>query len=279
MLSGLVHFGIWLVLGGEWEGPVSWRKPALFGISTGMTVLSIGWLVPKLQPKKLDLFLCAALAISLVVEVALITLQQWRGVASHFNHEGHLNNVIENWMTYLIVAATLSLAEFTRRSFGSLNAPNDLKLAIKGGMAFLMVSCLIGFATLFHENAQVTAGNDPSIYGKAGVTKFPHGVAIHTLQLFPLACWLMTKLGLPIEQRTRLIVYLIASTSMLLLFSIIQTLSGQSRFDLTFGGGLCLAASAICLAPLFFTLGRQLKLVSKPKPSLSSYFRTFRATP
>jgi len=112
-----------------------------------------------------------------------------------------------------------------------------------------MVSCLIGFAILFHGNAQVTAGNDPSIYGKAGVTKFPHGVAIHTLQLFPLACWLMTKLGLPIEQRTRLIVYLIASTTTLLLFSIIQTLSGQSRFDLTFGGGLCLAAlNHLCLA-------------------------------
>ena len=263
MLSGLAHIGIWLVLGGEWEGPVSWRKPILFGISTGMTVLSIGWLVPKLRPSMTDMFLSAALGISLVVEVALITVQQWRGVASHFNHDGHLNTSIENWMTYLIVVATLVLAEYTRRSFTSLEAPQDLKLAIRGGMAFLMASCLIGFAILYHGNAEVIAGNNPSTYGKAGVTKFPHGVAIHSLQLFPLACWLMAKFRFTIEQRTRLTGYLIASTAMLLLFSLIQTLSGQSRFDLALGGALCLAIAAICLLPLFSAIGSKLKSAAK----------------
>ena len=186
----------------------------------------------------------------LVAEVALITVQQWRGVASHFNHEGNLNTVIENWMTYLIVAATSLLAEFTRRSFRSLYASGDLKLAIRGGMAFLMVSYLIGFAILFHGNAEVMAGNDPSTYGRAGVTKFPHGVAIHALQLFPLACWLMAKLGFPTEQRNRLIGCLIASTTMLLVFSVVQTLGGQSRFDLTVSGGFCLTVSGVCLLPL-----------------------------
>ena len=262
MLSGLAHLGVWLCLGGQWEGPVSWRKPILFGISTGMTVLSIGWLVPKLQPKKFDTLLFAVFGISLVVEVALITVQQWRGVASHFNHDGYLNTVIENWMTYLIVAATLFLAEFTRRSFVRLDAPSDVRLAIRGGMGFLMASCLIGFAILYHGNAEVAVGNDPSTYGKAGVTKFPHGVAIHSLQLFPLACWVMTKLRFTIEQRTRLISYLIASTTMLLLFSVIQTLSGQSRFDLTFGGASCLAIAAICLLPLLAAFVRQFKLLT-----------------
>ena len=263
MLSGLAHLGVWLFLGGQWEGHVSWRKPILFGISTGMTVLSIGWLVPKLQLKKFDTLLYAVFGVSLVAEVALITVQQWRGVASHFNHDGYLNTSIENWMTYLIVIATLALAEFTRRSFTSLEASHDLKLAIRAGMVFLMASCLIGFAILYHGNAEVLAGNNPSTYGKAGMTKFPHGVAIHSLQLFPLACWLMAKFRFTIEQRTRLIGYLIASSTMMLLFSVVQTLSGRARFDLTFGGGLCLAVAAICLLPLFGGIGSRLKSASK----------------
>ena len=100
MLSGLAHLGVWLFLGGQWEGPVSWRKPILFGISTGMTVLSIGWLVPKLRPSKIDMFLSAGLGISLVVEVALITVQQWRGVASHFNHDLSLIHISEPTRPY-----------------------------------------------------------------------------------------------------------------------------------------------------------------------------------
>ena len=172
----------------------------------------------------------------MIAEVALITIQQWRGVASHFNHATPLNTLIESWMTYLIIFATLVLVEFSRRCFSSLNAPSDLKLAIRAGMAFLIVSCLIGFLILIYGNSQAAIGADPSTFGQAGVTKFPHGVAIHAIQLFPLVCWLALKLGIPVELRTRLIGYLIASTTTFLLFSLVQTLSGRARFDMTFGG-------------------------------------------
>jgi len=30
--SGLAHLGVQAVLGGPWDGPVSWRKPADFGL-------------------------------------------------------------------------------------------------------------------------------------------------------------------------------------------------------------------------------------------------------
>ena len=70
----------------------------------------------------------------------------------------------------------------------------------------------------------------------------------------------MAKLRFTIEQRTRLIGYLIASTAMLLLFSLIQTFSGQSRFDLTFDGALCLAATVICPLPFFGAIAAQFRL-------------------
>lgn len=33
ILSGLFHLGVFLVDGGAWEGPISWRKPVTFGLS------------------------------------------------------------------------------------------------------------------------------------------------------------------------------------------------------------------------------------------------------
>jgi len=45
LVSGLIHIGILTVSGGSWEGPVSLRKPATFGLSFGLTLLTIVWVV------------------------------------------------------------------------------------------------------------------------------------------------------------------------------------------------------------------------------------------
>jgi hypothetical protein len=45
LASGLVHGVVFLVDGGGWDGPLSWRKPILFGFSFGITVLSLGWVL------------------------------------------------------------------------------------------------------------------------------------------------------------------------------------------------------------------------------------------
>ncbi len=42
-LSGLVHLGVLIVSGGDWTGPLSWRKPATFGLSFGLTLATITW--------------------------------------------------------------------------------------------------------------------------------------------------------------------------------------------------------------------------------------------
>ena len=48
--SGIGHLPVWAVLGGAWEGPVTWRKPILFGISGGLTAISLGWVWSLLPP-------------------------------------------------------------------------------------------------------------------------------------------------------------------------------------------------------------------------------------
>ncbi len=261
--SGVFHIFVWLLLGGDWDGSISWRKPILFGISTGATLLSVAWFLNKLRPAKWDIALCRTLSISLVLEVALITLQQWRGQASHFNHNSAFDSFVEYSMTALIVIATLVLFQITWRAFSYLDAEPDLQLAIRAGMAFLMLSCTIGFWVLLNGQYQQSVSRDPSTFGKAGVTKFPHGVAIHAIQLFPILCWLFRKLGLSLTQRVRLLRFSIGALAGLLTFSLVQTLLGKPRFELDLTGATILAFSTLLLVPVIWTVfGAILRLVT-----------------
>jgi len=255
---GLFHILVWLILGGEWEGPVSWRKPILFGVSTGLTLLSIGYFFDRLIPSNSDPWLIRILSIALVAEVSLITIQQWRGQASHFNHDSTINTWIEYSMTILIVLATLILLQITYRTFSYLNMATDLQFSIRAGMAFLIISCVIGFFVLWNGNQQMQTGGDPSTFGKAGVTKFPHGIAIHSLQFFPCLCFLFAKLGLNMKERMRSLQFLVAWMSGLLGFSLIQTLTGNARFQWTFAGACLFAISTLFLLPVIWLVSRTL---------------------
>ena len=254
LASGLFHIFVWLHFGGEWEGSVSWRKPILFGISTGLTLLSISWVFNKLRPHKWDVSLCCVLSISLVVEVGLITLQQWRGQASHFNHNTTFDSCVEYLMTALIIVATVLLFQICWRAFSYLDADPDIRLSIQAGMMFLLLSCVIGFWVLLNGQSQLAVGRNPSTFGKAGVTKFPHGVAIHALQMFPILCWMFQKFGLTISKRVRLIRYSVAALGVLLVFSLVQTLLGKARFELTLIGVTLLSISMLLLVPILWSL-------------------------
>ncbi|CAN5445134.1 hypothetical protein BH24ACT7_BH24ACT7_02690 [soil metagenome] len=86
MASGLFHLGVFLVDGGAWQGPLSWRKPITFGLSFGLTLVTITWLATFLRLSgRWRRWLLTVFAIVNIVEVGLVTMQTWRGVPSHFN--------------------------------------------------------------------------------------------------------------------------------------------------------------------------------------------------
>jgi hypothetical protein len=43
LISGIVHITILIVTGTSWVGPLSLRKPAVFGLSFGVTLITIVW--------------------------------------------------------------------------------------------------------------------------------------------------------------------------------------------------------------------------------------------
>ncbi len=258
VFAGLVHMAVWLSSGRPWEGPVSWRKPALFGISGGLTLVSLGFLQRLLAPSRWDLWLSSIMGVAMSLEVGLISLQQWRGVESHFNRSTAFDGAVDNAITGLISLLTVCIIVLSIRAFSFLNAAPDKKIAWRGGLAFLLLSCVLGFAIFAYGIAQKFNGGDPGLFGNAGVVKFPHGMTIHAIQLLPCLCWLMSRLSIPMDTRAAALRFANLTLAGLLSFSIVQTLSGRSRSDLTAITACILIASVAFALPLIIAIARAL---------------------
>jgi hypothetical protein len=254
LLSGLIHLAWWAVIGESWQGPLSIRKPILFGISTGVTVISMGWILQKLTPTPSDAYLSPLFAAATLIEVGLISMQYWRGTASHFNHATVIDSSVDQVITCLILFAALVILNITGRSFTSLNTTREMKLAIRAGLIFLLISCGLGVFILFYGEHLASLNKAPETFGRAGVLKFPHGVAIHSIQFLPLFVWAMAKLGIDSPQKQSLLMFAIGAIAAMLVFSIVQTFSGRARFDLGFAGAASLTVALLLMVPIGKTI-------------------------
>jgi len=267
--SGLLHLPVWAALGGPWEGPVTWRKPILFGISGGLTAVSLGWVWAMLPQRRGDPLLAAATGWALFVEVLLIDVQRWRGVGSHFNRDTPLDSFLFDAMGALIVAVTLVIADLTLRLLlRRPQVPADMLLAARGGMILLLVSCVLGIWVGMHGEARMQAGLDPARLGAAGVPKFPHGVVIHAVQWLPALAWAMHRAGVASGVRVWLTAAATAGSTLFLIYAVAQTALGRARFDVVPATTAVLAASVACLAvPIAVTAWAWLAGRRSPPPA------------
>ncbi|MFM7107432.1 MAG: hypothetical protein ACKOZU_02325 [Planctomycetaceae bacterium] len=270
MLSGIAHAGVWAIDGGPWEGPVTWRKPILFGISGGLTSLSLGWAFARLARRRGDVVIAWATATALLVEVALIDLQRWRGVASHFNRATPLDSVLYDVMGGLILFVTLVCLDLTVRFLRRPPAgmPADMVLAARAGLGLLSVSCLLGIWASVHGEGRMQAGLAPEILGAAGVVKFPHGAVIHAAQWLPALAWAACRAGIAERRRLRLVAAAVLGSVLVLAYALAQTLLGRGRFDAPPNLLALLAAGTACLAaPAAITAAAWLRPHHPPPPA------------
>lgn len=173
-------------------------------------------------------------------------------------------------MTILILLASAIIFNLAARSFFKLNAPDDVQIAIRGGMFFLVVSILIGAAISYYGFLLVDQSKPPTTFGNAGVLKFPHGVAIHAIQLFPLMVGGLAWIGIDRASRLRIVKLSISSMAVFLLYSLVQTFTGRDRYEWNWNGTPLLAiAIGFALAATFVGL-RALKRSNAKSENLSS---------
>ncbi|MFI9815712.1 hypothetical protein [Saccharothrix variisporea] len=171
-LSGLAHLVVFFVNGGPWEGPVSWRKAVTFGLSFGLTLASYTWVAGfvRLRSVWVGVFTGASVA-----EVALISLQAWRKVPSHFNESTAFDTLVTRALTVggitlVVCVVALAVAVF------KASLPPAMRLAARVGAASLVVAMAFGGLMVAE---------------RGGSWKLAHGVAMHGVLLLPLLAWLL----------------------------------------------------------------------------------------
>lgn len=253
ILSGLFHVLVFLISGGSWEGPISWRKPILFGITGGLTTVSVAWVIGYLAQRKSLRVMSWIFTVSMFIEVALITMQRWRGVASHFNVATPFDGIVFAMMGTLIMIVAVLIAIVTFKSFRFLNANPEMKLAIRSGLLFLNLTNVLGMILVAYGNyiLQVSPGHAPNIYGQAGMMKVPHGLAIHAIQVLPILAWLLNFTQRELEFKLNTMKTAIAGYAGLQLFTLIQTFTGRTPQDVNTITAALAILSAIVLAVAF----------------------------
>jgi hypothetical protein len=249
-VSATVHT-VMLGLGGfRWEGAVSWRKPIVFGLSFGLLLATVGWILDRLPDRRrLASGLAWTLIVSSSIEVGLITVRAWRGEASHFNTFEPTNALIFAFMGGAVLVLSICLVATLVWSIRRRPENRLVSRAILAGMAMVTMGLGIGqwlieLGTQFVERYGLVP--DTLTYGAAGTPKFPHAIAFHGIQLFiVVALALSHGSGTPSAKST-ILWSTIVSYAGILVFAMVQAVVGASPAQPTVWNlGLLVSAAAL----------------------------------
>ncbi|MBV2357778.1 hypothetical protein KUM39_26045 [Streptomyces sp. J2-1] len=207
VVAGLAHLGVFAVAGGPWDGPVSWRKPFTFGVSFGVTLISLTWVTSYLRiGERLRTALLAVFAADCVVEVGGITLQAWRGVPSHLNMETPFDTAVSMTLAVgggvlVVLLAVFAVASFRRRPAG----PVGMALAVRAGFAFLLVALASGAVMIARGVVLTRTGHQEAAYHSTAPFKPLHGVSLHAVLVLPLLAWLLARTSWSERTRWRIV--------------------------------------------------------------------------
>ncbi|CAN5214428.1 hypothetical protein BH20ACT9_BH20ACT9_08920 [soil metagenome] len=253
---GLAHLLGFLILGGAWEGPVAWRKPFAFGVSFGLTTLTLGWIATFLRiPRRLGWLLFGALAVSNTSEVVWVSVQRARGVPSHFNTGTVLDTVLFTVAGGVAILVTIAvILAVTVLAFTRMDAHPDMALAIRVGLVGLITAQAVGGAMIANGLAvQEAGGTQLTTLPPHGIMKVPHAVGMHGIQLLPGLSWLLTFTPVDGHRRMRLVRLACAGYAGLVAVVVPQTFRGLAPWQLGVLTGLLLVVSLGALTSAFAT--------------------------
>jgi hypothetical protein len=235
VLVGLAHLTAWLVVGGAWQGPVSFRKPTTFGVSFGLTTITLAWVTGHLRiTDRTRWLLLGPLAAADATEVAWVAVQRWRGVASHFNFATTLDTALFLLGAAAITVTVTVIVALAVLSFTRLRAAPSMAVAVRAGLLVLLVAQGVGGWMVGHGVGPASDGVTQGLttFGAAGVMKVPHAVAMHAVQVLPALAWLLGFARLPDRRRVGLVWAATTGYGALVAVSLLQTAAGLAPLDL-----------------------------------------------
>ncbi|GEB55580.1 hypothetical protein [Streptomyces gardneri] len=207
LASAAFHTVVLVLDGGPWDGPVSWRKPITFGLSFGVSVLTVTWIC-RLLPlaERTRTLLLAAFTAASLLETGLITLQAWRGVPSHFNTETTFDAFVTRALAaggITLIAVVVALTVAALRPAPGVDP--GMRLALRAGLVALTGSMAAGAVMIAYGLTLEGAGRAAEAYRSAGFLRPAHAVTMHAVLLLPSLAWLLSRTRRPEAERLRLI--------------------------------------------------------------------------
>jgi hypothetical protein len=249
MISGLIHLVILMIAGGSWEGPLSLRKPTTFGLSFGLTLMTIVWVTEFLQLKKRTrAVLLAGFILACTFETTLVSLQTWRGVPSHFNIATAFDALVARSLAAGGAVLVVITAGFTLVSFrANLKVPISLRIAIRAGFIVLLGAQMVGAVMIAKGMLLVFRGDPQAAYDHGGSLKLTHGTMMHGVLMLPALAWLLSFSCW--SERRRVSLVSVATGGYLILIGVAATadLGGRSPLQLSPAIAALSALAAISL--------------------------------
>jgi hypothetical protein len=224
LLSGLFHLSVLVFSGDTWSGPLSWRKPATFGLSFGLTLITIAWAASYLPVRR---WLLGAFAVACAGEVVLITVQAWRRVPSHFNMETPLDTAVSRVLAAgggVIIVVIVAMTVVAFRPLPSV-APS-MRLALRAGFLSLDTALAIGAVMIAIGVTDVAGGDQPGAYAVGAQWKPAHFVPMHGVLALPVLAWLLSRTTLPERSRLRIVTVAAAGYAVLCALAVVESIAG-----------------------------------------------------
>jgi hypothetical protein len=266
MATGVVHVLVLIFSGETWLGPLSLRKPATFGLSFGLTLITVAWVSTFLDiSQRSRTMLLTLLAAACVFETALVSLQAWRGVPSHFNVETRLDSLVARVLAgggFVLVALVVTLTVIAFRRGAAL--PPSFRAAIQIGFLALLGAQLAGAIMIARGMTLVFQGKPQAAYATAGMLKTTHAIAMHGILVLPLLAWLLSFTSWEERQRLRLVLFGAAGYLIITGVAIMQDIRAVSLWELPPMMASIFASGMVCVLIAFgFALRR---ILTAPAP-------------
>lgn len=196
-----------------------WIKPMKFAISSILYTVTLAWILSYVEGRRwLVTLVSAVTAVSLLVEIVIITAQAVRGVQSHFNFSTPLDGILFNimggfilllWIMNIVAAGLMLTQRMTNRPFA---------WGLRLGLLITMFGSGLGFFMTTptpDQLEQIGNGEVPAIIGahsvgvpdggeglpftgwstEGGDIRVAHFVGLHALQIVPLAGIVINRIG------------------------------------------------------------------------------------
>lgn len=236
-------------------GAPAWLKPAKFGLSVAVYLVSLAWMVRDLPRTPALRRAMSIIAWIMILETLLIFLQAARGTTSHFNADTALDSAIFSAMGIGIATVWVASAVILWQHWRTPSLDASMAMALRFGLALNILGAGVGWTMTRPFPGQLEAmqrGQRPFIVGahtvgardggpglpvtgwstEHGDLRVPHFLGMHALQLLPLLLLGMRTLrrGRNDAMERRVLVVATSTCSIAFGAALVQALGGLPLF-------------------------------------------------